>query len=182
MKRFPGNERDWTPQYAAIGQFVVEFEWICWHLRFHVCTLLQIHGLKKWPLAEIIMNQRAFTAEPLFACYASVVAECLGAEHVLLRELDGLRKEFQDLSKTRNELLHASYMIGSDVVEVTDKDSPSETHAEKRTPDKHGARVQILARTVDEQQKYVATAIAVKERFKEFAPKVMMELLEPPNE
>ena len=176
MNRFPGDQRDWTAQYAALGQFVVEFEWICWYLRFHACALLQMHGLKKWPLAEVIMNQRVFTADPLFACYASMVAECLGSDHALIKELDALRKEFQELCKTRNDLLHASYLIGGDVVEISDKEAPSEVHAEKRTPNKHGARVQILARTIDEQLKYVASATAVKEKVKQFVPKVVVAL------
>lgn len=177
MNKFRGDQRDWTTQYAAIGQFVVEFEWICWHLRHYACILLQIHGMRNWALSEIVFNQRSFTAEPLFSCYASMVAECIECDHKLIKELEGLRKEFQDLCKVRNDLLHATYLIGADVCEITDREKPIEVHVEKRTPDKRGARVKSLARTIDEQYEYVDIAIATKEHFKSFLPQVIVELV-----
>jgi hypothetical protein len=97
MNKFPGSERDWTPQYAAIGAFVVEFEWISWALRHHACIILQMSGLKRWELGEIIFHQRLFTGEPLFACYASLAAECLGSDNGLIEELNKLRTPYQDL-------------------------------------------------------------------------------------
>src|SRR3546814_14311391 len=59
-------------QYAAVGQFVASFEWCCWRLRHYSCAILQANGLSDFNLAEIIFNQRVFTAEPLFSCFARI--------------------------------------------------------------------------------------------------------------
>lgn len=176
MNVFRGDQRDWKDQYAAVGQFVVEFEWICWHLRKLGNGLLLRHGLKKESLGEVVFNQRVFTAEPLFACCESLVAEALGSDHILLEEIARIRNEFQDLCKIRNDLLHASYLIGSDVVEVTDRDTASDVHVEKRTPDRKGARVQILANRTEVLVRYVAQATAIKEKVKGLVPRVFMVL------
>jgi len=103
LNRFSGSERDWTAQYAAIGRFIVEFEWICWHIRFSAVSILQAYGLKKWPLGEIIFNQRVFTGDPLFSCYVSMVEESLDSQNPLIPELEKIYSDFQKLSKTRND-------------------------------------------------------------------------------
>ena len=93
-----------------------------------------------------------------------------------MKELDALRADFQDLCKSRNDLLHATYFIGPGTVEITDKDRPIETHVEKRAPDKNGARTRIIASTLDEQHRYVRQAVTVKEKFSSFNSKVFIAL------
>ena len=174
---FRGDERSWQAQYAAIGEFVVEFEWCCWRLRFAASALLQHFGLGQWSLAEVIFHQRAFTAEPLFECYASLVAEALPNDEDLLSRVAAVRKEFKDVCKLRNDLLHASYLIGPSVVEVTDKAAPTEFHAEKRTPNKTGARVQVLAESLDDMKSHIAEARLVRKHVDELFAAITIALV-----
>lgn len=172
---FRGSERDWTEQYAAIGEFVAEFEKICFYLRFTIGAVLQLHGLKTWKLGEIILNQRCFTAEPLSSCLSAIVGETVSNEEVRAK-MKAFAGAFQKLSSTRNELLHGTWFIGSDVNEVTDNEAPMELHAEKRTPNSDGARVKTVARSLEEIRRHVAEARRVKELCIDLRVSIMKEV------
>ena len=176
MNRLSGDQRDRAAQYAVIGQFVVEFEWICWLLRFHACSLLQIHGLTKWPLGQVILQQRVSTGEPLFACCASMVAECFGFEHPLVQELGALSRDFHALCKIRNYLLHAFYLTGNEARAISWRDAPPDVPVGGRTSGKRGAQAQIGGGSVRELQRYVAAATIVRQKIKEFVPRVAVAL------
>src|SRR5690349_14749858 len=133
---FRGEERDWTTQYAAIGEFVVEFEWICWHIRHLISIVLQLNGLNNWKLGEIIINQKSFSADPLVLSLSGIIGETLSANVDVMAKMNDFRKGFQNLISVRNDLVHGFWMIGSDVVEVTDQEQPTEIHNERRTPNK----------------------------------------------
>src|SRR3546814_875736 len=97
-------------QYAAVGQFDASFEWCCWRLRHYSCAILQAKGLSDFNLAEIIFNQRVFTAEPLFSCFASIATHATSCDKEILGKIVHLRKRFNAMVKQRNDLLHGTYM------------------------------------------------------------------------
>ncbi len=95
---FRGDERDWTQQHAAIGEFVIEFEWICWHIRHLISMVLQFHGLNNRKLGEIILNQPSFSADPLASSLSSIVGEILSANVDVMTKLTEFRSGFQKLT------------------------------------------------------------------------------------
>jgi hypothetical protein len=172
---FRGEERDWTPQYAAIGEFVVEFEWICWHIRHLISMVLQFHGLNNWKLGEILLNQPCFSADPLASCLSSIIGEILSANVDVMDKMKNFRSGFQDLIRVRNDLLHGFWMIGPDVVEVTDQELPTEIHGERRTPNKAGANIKTI-QTIAEIKEHINEARRVKELGKALIPAVIIAL------
>ncbi len=159
---FPGDQRDWTPQYARIGEFVVEFEYLIFFIRFEACFILQAQGLRKWELAEIIFNSTVFTAGPLFALYRSMAAQCLGSSHELIAEFKGIATRYEKLLSLRNDLLHGTYFIGPNTIEVTDKDHPSEFILDRRNPNKDGARIRKPAQSLEEFDGHIADVRALR--------------------
>jgi len=172
---FRGEERDWTQQYAAIGEFVVEFEWICWNVRHLINGILQFHGLNNWKLGEIILNQPSFSADPLGSCLASLVAETLSDNAEVMTKMKEFKIAFQGLIKVRNDLLHGSWLIGADVVEVTEQEQPTEIHGERRTPNKDGANIKTIT-TIAEVQERVMEAKRVKELCKGLTGNIIIGL------
>ncbi len=170
---FRGEERDWTQQYAAIGEFVVEFEWICWHIRHIISMVLQFHGLKNWKLGEIILNQPSFSADPLASCLSSIVGELLSNNIDVMAKMNEFRSGFQNLSRVRNDLLHGFWLIGPDVVEVTGHEEPTEIHGERRTPNKRGANIKTI-RTIAEIREHINEAKRLKELSKALTSAVII--------
>jgi hypothetical protein len=172
---FRGEERDWTTQYAALGEFVVEFEWICWQVRNLINIILQLHGLNNWRLGEIILNQTCFSADPLGSCLSGMVGEILSGDSDVMAKMNDFRNGFPKLCKIRNDLLHASWLIGPDVVEVTDSVQPTEIHGERRTPNKHGANRRSI-RTIDQIKAHINEAKRLKEVSKSLTSAVVLGL------
>lgn len=160
---FRGSERDWSKQYSAIGEFVVAFEGSTMWIRYGLIAILQHGGLRQGSLGDVIFNHRIYSAEPLFSVYASLSAEALPNNEAVRSAFSSLRERFANLCKLRNDLLHAIYFIGPDVNYVTDRAQPPDFHAERRTPDKDGARVVDVARSLEEMGKHIAEAWAVKQ-------------------
>lgn len=172
---FRGEERDWTQQYAAIGEFVVEFEWICWHIRHLISMVLQFHGLNNWKLSEIILNQPSFSADPLASSLSSMIGEILSANVDVMSKVNEFRSGFQKLSRVRNDLLHGFWLIGPDVVEVTDHEHPTEIHGERRTPNKGGANIKTV-RTIAEIKEHINEAKRLKELSKALMSAVVIAI------
>lgn len=176
LNNFPGAERDWTKQYAAIGEFIAEFEFICWEVRFLICSILQEQGLNNFSLGEIILNQRSFTADPLAICLSACIGHVLTDNEEINKLTQTFRKEFQELTKKRNDLIHATWFIGSDVDEVTFENEPSELAAEKRTPDTKGHKVTIVASSINDVKAVTEEAAKLKLKIREIRIKVMRTL------
>lgn len=176
---FRGSDRSWVDQYAAIGEFVVAFEGSCFWLRNSSLALLQMKGLTDGSLADVIFNQRVFSAEPLFECFASLVAEAVPKEAEVLKKISSIRGRFKDLCKLRNDLLHGQYLIGPDVDVVTTNEAPPSFHVERRTPDKSGARVTLVATSLDEMRVHIALAWKIKAELIEVFSSMMQCLYAP---
>jgi hypothetical protein len=172
---FRGEERDWTLQYAAIGEFVVEFEWICWHIRHLISMILQFHGLNNWKLGEIILNQPSFSAEPLASSFSSIVGEILSDNVDVMTKMNEFRNGFQKLTRIRNDLLHGFWLIGPDVVEITGHGQPTEIHGERRTPNKGGANIKTI-RTIAEIKEHTDEAKRLKELGKALTSAVILAI------
>jgi hypothetical protein len=172
---FRGEERDWTQQYAAIGEFVVEFEWICLHIRHTISMVLQFQGLNNWKLGEIILNQPSFSADPLASTLSSIIGEILSANVDVIGKMNEFRSGFQKLSRVRNDLLHGFWLIGPDVVEVTDHDTPTEIHGERRTPNKRGANVKTVL-TIAEIKEHINEAKRLKQLSKALMSAVIIAM------
>jgi hypothetical protein len=143
-------------QFAAVGQFVSSFEWCCWRLRHYSASILQAKGLRDFPLAEVIFNQRIFTADPLFSCYASMASHATDRNPEVIAQIESVRPRFTSLVKKRNDLLHGTYMIG-----VDQDGRATEMLVEKQTPDKYGPRTIAVVSSESEMTELIAECRAV---------------------
>src|SRR5215471_6090259 len=102
--------------YAAIGKFAVEFEMVCSSMRAIIMTTLWKEGLHNDNAMEILLADH--TAEPLRS-----LAHSLASETQKLSEKDGrilaaIMNQVQELTKSRNDVLHAEWLIGWVATEV----------------------------------------------------------------
>jgi hypothetical protein len=98
--------------YAAIGRFAVKFEHVCHAMYLAVMNLLQRHGLQNQRLANCVLD--GLTAEPLRRMFAAAVAEVRGDQLVNdeKRIFNNIIKRIQQLTETRNNLIHRTWFVG----------------------------------------------------------------------
>ncbi|MFD2518260.1 hypothetical protein [Salinimicrobium flavum] len=183
MYEHNGNAVDWTKHYASIGQYVAEFEEIVHNIRFWSCAIFQTRGLKNWKLAEITFSQKQFTADPLINCYESLCNEILKNQENskgLVKEISNFRNKFSKQVSVRNDLLHSRYLIGADVIELSDNPQPENNRFRvyKLSPDKRGARRKEVVQFVKDVENHISELRVLNEEFKEIAIKVDMAMTE----
>lgn len=163
MKIVRGSDFDWTEPYSLVGEFIANFEWICWSLRQDAQGILQWYGLNNWQLSEILLNQRAFTAEPLFECYASMVAQVCDEDSEAVRNCSAVRAKFKRLVRIRNDIVHGSHLYGPTVVTVSGESTQRpDVRIEKRNPDAKGARTTQVVESVEQLRRHIAFAKLVR--------------------
>ncbi len=96
--------------YAAFGKFAVEFEHICNYLRAITKTILAREGLQNERVMHVILA--ALTAEPLRTLVQSLIHETLTLSDTDKKIVRKLLNRMQELTKTRNEVLHGTWFIG----------------------------------------------------------------------
>lgn len=158
-------------QYSAVGQFVSAFEWCCWRLRFYSAAILQTKGLRDFGLAEIIFNQRIFTAEPLVSCFISLTSHATAKDPEVQKKTDALKSRFSELVKKRNELLHGTYMLG-----VDQDGAPTDFLVEKQTPDKYGTRTLAVVSSENEMTNLIRECREADEAIREVFTMVHMKI------
>jgi len=96
--------------YAALGKFAVEFEHICNYLRLIIMAILNNEGLRNEKVMQILLAD--LTADPLRAQVMSLVAETQGLSDAEIENINNILNRVQNLTKTRNDVLHGTWYIG----------------------------------------------------------------------
>ena len=169
-------ESQTTEQYAALGQFMTEFEQICQTLRLWFVFLLGGKGLKDQTVANIIVGNQAFSAGPLIEMMEGLVGHLVGdavKRKIITKEEAKVGKDifgktasrFRKLTKIRNRIVHGTWFIGWASPEQTDF---SEMHGYKPSPNKKGMAIKELPKSVDEMHAYIAEAKNINALFWRF--------------
>lgn len=148
-----------TPShYAVLGEFLVEFQTVCRTMTFFYNCLMQRHGLRKPILADILLNNKAFTADPINESLRSAIFALYADNENLKIEFDRIYREFRILIETRNEIAHGilfNARLGQEL-EETDEIAARSIGSTLRIR-KHGLRRKDLP-TVSELQRMVDQA------------------------
>lgn len=106
--------------YAALGEFVVQFEQLIHRLR-SCCVFLTSHTPKHQRLMQIVFNYKTMTAEPLFRIYQAMVGEIINDRDTKLDSaekeaiggvLQQIDKDLMSLISKRNDHLHGTWYVG----------------------------------------------------------------------
>jgi hypothetical protein len=96
--------------YAAIGRFVVKFEWVCEQMTGCIIFSLHSDGLRTQNLAWALLAE--LNANALLQSFRAVVAELRKdhAEDMLI--LDNVSNRVGKLIGERNDVIHRTWFIG----------------------------------------------------------------------
>jgi hypothetical protein len=103
-----------TEQFAALGEFIQDFEHVCFALRPIFIFCFHKNGLssKGQQLAIIAINNHYLTAEPLVSIVSAVYCEAVKDDEVAVKVMRDVEKRFKKLIETRNRVVHGKWMIG----------------------------------------------------------------------
>lgn len=132
---------DWTNHYAAIGKFVVEFERLTSKLRFTNNAVLQLDGLKHWQLSANILNSEQLGPRNFALCLRAAIHCLYPDKEGLLREADAIIKGTTEIVELRNKIAHGDWVIGEDVVVISDTPELSSISGFKIKTSKEGSSV-----------------------------------------
>ena len=104
------DERQKTELYAAIGKFAVEFEMLCSGMRSVIMTILAKEGLSNDSVMEILLADQ--TAGPLQSLVRSLAAETEKLSEKDQKILGTIMNQVQKLTESRNDVLHATWLVG----------------------------------------------------------------------
>ena len=139
--------------YAAIGRFAVEFEHVCNYLRIIIMTILSKEGLGNQQVMQILLAD--LTAEPLRSLVASLIPETQNLSETDRKIVSKILNPVQDLTKTRNDVLHGTWFIGW--VSIGDTEFKN-TPGVKYKKDKTGVATKTSNWTVDDFNKLTDNA------------------------
>jgi hypothetical protein len=114
-EKYKVQTKDW---YAALGQFVVQFEHVCKNME--TCIIFALHGdgLRNQNLAQALLTD--LTAAPLHQSFRAIVAELRKNDTEDLRILDNVSKRVEKLIEDRNEVVHRTWFVGWAAVDQED--------------------------------------------------------------
>jgi hypothetical protein len=133
-------DTDWSDHYAAIGEFVVSFEKISTALRFQYACVMQLDGLQTWALATNLLNIPSIGPEALAVAFRAAVTQVTDDQDVRARA-DRIVKEAKELAELRNQIVHGEWLIGANVVVISDTPELPARQGIKRKPSKTGEKV-----------------------------------------
>lgn len=154
-----------TEQYAALGQFIQEFGQICNWLQIQFVLLLQEQGLGDQTIANIIIGNKAITAEPLVQIMEGLAGHLISNDKVGMEILGHVTKRFRALITTRNDFVHGTWSIGWANPGDTDF---SVIGGMKPAPNKKGMAYKELPKSVEEIHALVEEAKQVNKLFMRF--------------
>ncbi len=171
-------EAQTTEQYAALGEFMTEFEQICHALRLSFVFLLQGKGLKDQTVANIIIGNRAISAGPLIEIMEGLVGHLVGKNPVGMQIFGKTATRFRNLTEIRNDFVHGTWFIGWANPEDTDF---SEIRGYKLNPNKKGMTLKVLPKSVDEIRANIAEAKKINALFMRFFGCMQLANMSPGN-
>lgn len=150
-------------QFAALGEFVQAFESVVFMCRSGIRTLSG--SAQNHPALAMILEHKVMTAQPLLEIWRACLDMSLSAlgkpEQKTAREVaDQIAKDFSDLIRIRNELVHGTWFIGFGNEHTVDW---SEFHAQKAKVTKTGLKYAELPKTAEELRSLSSRAAGVRD-------------------
>lgn len=96
--------------YALLGEFAVEFEIICLHMRSGITMLATASGLKDQNIMQVALAE--YTADPLLRVFRSMYMDSQWINHEVEKNLTAINRRMSDLTKSRNAYIHGSHFVG----------------------------------------------------------------------
>lgn len=134
------SDVDWTDHYRAIGAFVVAFEKISTALRFQYGCVMQLDGLQTRTLGANLLNIPSIGPEALAIAYCAAVSQ-IADDASLQKRADQVQRETKALAELRNQIVHGEWMIGPEVVIISDTPEVPARRGIKRKIGKSGETV-----------------------------------------
>ena len=144
------REASTSKQYAAIGEFAVKFEQICFALHTTILFILHGEGLRNQQVGRAVLA--GLTAEPLASTFAASVVEAKELDDDDKKVIKIALKRFKSLTERRNEIIHGSWFIGWASKGQTDF---SEMRGLKQGRSQKGVTAKSLETTVEEFQEHI---------------------------
>ncbi|MEH2085711.1 hypothetical protein [Nostoc sp.] len=112
------RENETNEIYSAIGEFIVEFEHICFAIQTSSIFILQKLGLKNQDVARLFVNK--LTAGQLKDKFKDLVFLSKIFDTEELEMIKNILDRFQNLIERRNEIIHSTWFIGYPNSETND--------------------------------------------------------------
>ena len=106
------HQRQTNELYCAIGKFAVKFEQVCHNMQNGIVVILLRNGLKNERLGDALLS--GVTADPLRKAFGALIKEALKdhADATDAMIVDYILKRVQELTETRNDVIHRTWFIG----------------------------------------------------------------------
>lgn len=146
-------ENNVKKQYEALGRFVEAFELLVRELRIGCMQLIVLKEEADDDLLQIVFHHQALTAKPMFEIFRALIVQTVSShrhrrhKHLDLYQglLSHISKRFVDLTNTRNNLLHGTWLMGG---RSSQDPNAEKFHLSKFTASKQGLkRLEDLPRT-----------------------------------
>ncbi len=119
---------DLEPIYSAIGEFVVDFQWVCFLMRFCYLNLFKRCGLQTHLPADVLLYSKELSDNVMNDAFEA--AYCgIFQDQETRRTVRAIHKMFKGLIESRNTIVHGYWIIDEGVVVFSDV-----------LPDEHGHR------------------------------------------
>ena len=101
-------------QFAALGEFIQDFELVCFALKRLFVFCFHRHGLSSagQPLANIAIDNHYITADPLVSIVSAVYRQAAKDDEVAQSVASDLERRFKRLIEIRNRVVHGTWLIG----------------------------------------------------------------------
>lgn len=99
--------------YPSIGEFVVQYEKVCYNLRFEISKILEKEGLKNNKLSEILIG--GLTITPLINIFRSLILEIKNPDEKGLKLINKVFSQIVKLAKERNKIVHSAWFVDNTV-------------------------------------------------------------------
>jgi len=109
-KRLAKRKKQMDELYAAIGEFVVKFEFINFYIEKGIILLLQSQGLRSQQVAQILIAGQ--TAEPLKTNYQSLIYQTQNLNPTEKLMIENAFKRLVKVIEARNDIIHSTWFIG----------------------------------------------------------------------
>ncbi len=167
------SDVDWTHHYAEIGRFIVEFEKISHDLRFNYACLMQLDGLIHIELAHALLNVPSIGPEMLAICY-SAAAHVLSTDKEALIWASDIVKRVKSLAELRNQVVHGRWIIGPEVIIVSDTAELPKNPGIRRKTTKSGNTFSNVP-NIEEIGNHIEDCIIVRNLIKEIFSSILQQ-------
>lgn len=147
--------------HIAIGRFVVEFQMICFFVRFCYANILKLHHLTDLNLIRVMIDDKNMSESLLID---SLRSACLIAfsDDETRKLVKRMHKIFRQLLEERNRILHGTWLVGEGHIALAR--GPQASHGFKTARRDTGVEYDHLP-VIEELESLVQRASETKKTF-----------------